>query len=220
MKTVTQIVTKLSNHTFMYDKANFTEIYFDDLLFSNAAELVCFDNNFSLQPQICEQCGVSGCNQDGYYKIRKLGNNAIFIPDIDQPFIILNDEQFELLRTRIKTLPSLATIPDATAKEMAHSYLSSAPKSLLTYTDRILLNKEFVITTNTHNDEEIYNILGSELNQMINDDNKVTLCLTEQVPITLFLESFSEAEWHPLVKIDNQYFIYLGSGYYIKHHSK
>ncbi len=214
MKTVANITCRLSNNTFGYDKAGFTEIYFDNSLFSNAAELVIIEDDFRIQPTVCEACGINGCNVDGYYKIRKLSDNALFIAQDSKSFYMMNDAQFEMLKKFFHALPSLEMTPCVTAHEML--YLLPPTPLLEIHSDKIIFNKKLVLTTNTDNDQEIYQILQYELDQMFNNDNLITLHSTQQAHITLFLDSFTVDEWQPLVKIDNQYFIYLGSGYFIK----
>lgn len=212
------------------------QLWQDDIRLINVLDRVNWpDAEANFQFELCETCGLVGCQSEGWVSVRQLGSKVVVLPAfqrIDQaneslkqeylPPVCLQDGAIWVEKSDYQALKSLAPFPDfkqlpgLTAWEAAKLIQWEAPQKILgdIYSSPQLPN-DLVIASSEGSFLEQVPIFSELLAQLLASDTSViiqTIQPQEQV-ISFYLDLAGIPQWNALVYNGECYQLYLEPGF-------
>lgn len=219
--------------------ADVTQLWQDDIRLINIIGAVNWqDPAANFQFELCETCGIVGCQPQGWVSVRRLGPDLVgilpaFEPIFDAPKdleneylppVYLHDGSIWLKKSQYEQLGGLVSLPEAdqlpwlTSWEAAKLFQWEAPYRVLG--ELLSLPKlapDLVLASSEGSFLEQVPILCELVQQLLIGRDRVTLRPVkpkEQI-ISLYLDIAGIPQWQALVDDGKSYQLYLTPGYVI-----
>ena len=145
-----------------------TTLIADGICIANAASLLDFANGRErLQVQICEDCGVTGCEPGGWITQRRLRSAILWVPAFEamatddaaareyappayaHGLPIFGSEIYEAIRRQLPEFPPIASVPPLRSRDAIRLLQWHAPARVLgCFPDPPKLQREAVLASN------------------------------------------------------------------------
>ena len=189
-----------------------------------------------LQTMICSECGIYHCKPGNWIALRQSNDFVFFIPAFEElhgeqnqaeyapPYWLrqngsfwLTKADFEKFKKLIPELDKQKRINRITKPELLALYKSETPHKMFgDFPDFKPLRKSHILTVSELDNEKVFEIIDSKLNELeTSSDFEIKQLDENDKVISVFLDDSSATEWKALCKTENKYDLLLGGTFKI-----
>ncbi len=201
-------------------RAKVRQVFFDDVLFSNAIGLVDWkDSRF--QPLICEACGHEHCEPGSWLAVRRFGDHMVFMPALEsmaegeweqgeyrppsyiktQGLPLFTRDVYAQLRKSVGDLPDFDALTPLTCAEVALLVQLEAPAQVLgKFPDSPKIGRDLIVAVSEGELSEETALLEDTISSFMLDKGAARV-ETGVEARTFYLDIQPVAEWQPLANV-------------------